>query len=239
MISAEKHIFSFYYSPKNKEVFILDSKDPLYGRIISILRMEINDIYICFDKNFIYRVIIIDINKRSIINKIVEKKENKKIGKKVSAYVPYLEREYLNEIFYIAGQQGINDITLVKTDLSQIKEYTEKDYIRFEKLMIQGCEQGKQYVVPQFNKENVLMTELIEKKEKIYWFYENGDMLSSLLYNNENQEYSFLCGPERGYSHREIDILTNTKKYHSIKLSDSVLRSVDVVKFASVFFKSI
>lgn len=240
MMSEIKHIFSFYYNLNNTEIFVIDNKDLLYSRIVSILRMQKNDIYICFDTNFIYTAIIIEINKKSIISKIIEKKENKKTGKKVSAYVPYLDRDYLNEIFYMVGQQGINDITLVKTDLSHIKEYTEKDYIRFERLMIQGCEQGKQYVLPQFNQISISITELIQIKKKLYWFYEHGNFLSSFLHNNnEDIEYSFLCGPERGYSHREIDILINTTDYHSIKLSNSVLRSVDVVKFASIFFKSV
>jgi RsmE family RNA methyltransferase len=241
MVVEEKHIFSFYYSPINKEIFFIDNKDDLYKRIVLVLRMQLNDIYICFDKNTIYTVVIIEINKKSIINKIIEKKPNQAVGKRVVAYIPYLEREYANEVFYMMGQQGISDVILVKTDLTQIRGYTEKDYLRFEKLMIQGCEQGKQYTIPRFNKNALSIPELVNKQEKLYWFYEQGELLPMVLQNNyiEEKEYSFLCGPERGYSQEEITILQKITKYQSIRLSSSILRSVDAIQFASILFRSI
>jgi RsmE family RNA methyltransferase len=237
-----KHIFSFYYAPKSKDIFLIDNKDDFYRRIAIVLRMQKDDIYICFDRDFIYTVIILEINKKHIINKVIERKNNLNLGKKVIAYIPYLEREYANQVFYTVGQQGIRDVRLVRTDLTQIKEYTEKEYIRFEKLMIQGCEEGRQYVLPVFDKVSISIDELVKKIPRVYWFYENGSELSSFLLGKNKEEleqYAFLCGPERGYSEREINLLLDMQNYQSIKLSNSILKSVDIVKFASIFFRSI
>lgn len=236
----EKHIFSFYYKPPNKDVFIIESKEDLYSRIAMVLRMREKDIYTCFDGKYIYSVLILEINKKNIINKIISKKCYEKLDKYVIAYIPYLEREYMNEVFYILGQQGIDEIQLVKTELSHMKEYSEKDYIRFNKLMIQGCEQGKQYKIPFLHNNYISMEDLINKTEGIYWFYDQGNGLESLLLqSNINQKYSFLCGPERGYSINEVSILKKANNFYSLKLSNYILRSVDVVSFASILFKSL
>ena len=241
MIIDEKHIFSFYYTPQEeKEIFIIPSKNFFYNRIAVVLRMKLNDKYICFDNNYIYDVVIISITKKNIINKILQKKENRKNKKKIIAYIPYLERDYMNEVFYILGQQGIDEVQLVKTELSQVREYTEKDYIRFEKLIIQGCEQGRQYQIPIFNKKNISIRDLILKEERLFWFYEQGDsLLSVLLENKLLLEYAFLCGPERGYSTNEINMLKENLSFQAIRLSNFILRSVDVINFASVVLRSI
>lgn len=236
----EKHIFSFYYSPNTQDNFIIDREEDLYMRIAIVLRMSEGNQYICFDSYFIYDVIIVGINKKSIINKIIQKRENNKKGKKVIAYIPYLEREYMNDIFYSMGQQGIDKIQLVKTQLSQVKEYAEKDYFRFEKLMIQGCEQGRAYHIPLLIKKIITIEEMIQKEKNLYWFYEQGVSLNKIFEEEFiSQEYAFLCGPERGFSNEEVDVLKNVEHYHPIKLSHYVLRSIDVIKFASILFKSI
>ncbi len=244
-----KHIFSFYFNGSLEKLlfcedkaddllFLIKKEFDLYQRILIILRMKEGDTFICFDDISIYFFKIIEINKKYIKNKLLSKKFIESNDKRVIAFVPLLERNYMNEIFYMIGQQGINEVQLIKTDLSQIKEYTEKDYLRFEKLMISGCEQGKQYRLPVLNKNFLSIEDVIKFDKKLYWFYEDGAAIKSVILSDE-KEYFFLCGPERGFSKKEFDLLNQSKKCQSIKLSSYILRSIDVIQFGAIFFKSI
>jgi RsmE family RNA methyltransferase len=201
--------------------------------------MKKNDIFIFFNQNYIYNSLIIDINKKEIKIKITSSSFNESSKNKVTAYIPYLERHYLDHALYILAQQGIFEIILVKTDFSQIKNYTEKDYARFLKILIQGCEEGKQYQIPILNKETITISKILEQNTSLYWFYENGNPLNSIFNMPLSEEYAFICGPERGFSNEEIILLNNNKEAHSIKLSKSILRSIDTIHFASILFKSI
>jgi RsmE family RNA methyltransferase len=235
-----KHIFSFYYYPKvSSNTFNIHSDESLYQRIINILRMNEGDTFYCFDDSNLYYVGIKNIHKKFIHNMIITQESIKKKSKKIYAYVPFLDREYLNTACYILGQQGVTEIRLIKTDYTQIKEYSEKDYIRFRKLIVQGCEEGRQYVIPTLVPSLKKISDLVCEEPCLYWFYEKGIPLGDNIENiNNKDDISFICGPERGFSIEEITLLSKYQSKNSIKLSQSTLRSVDVIYFASIFFSA-
>lgn len=240
----EKHVFAFYYNEDiNNNHIIFHHTQELFFRLNSVLKTKVGDTFIFFNEKFIYDVVIDAISKKEISIKVLLQKEKMSPPKKIIAYIPLLHKSYLNDACYYCAQRGITDIIFIKTDLSSKENYSLKDIEKFRKLLIQGCQEGKQFTIPSITFPTQSLYDIIkEEKTPLYWFYENGNKLSSLLMENYHQQaesYSFVCGPEKGFSNREIFLLQSYFPNLSIKLTKYILRSIDVINFATTLFSSL
>lgn len=233
------HIFAFYYKPNIQfDKFIILKNDPLFFRMQSVLRMKKEDYFICFFDIHSWYVTIVAISKSVIECLIFEHKLIVFPQNKIIAYVPFLEREYMNHVLYALAQQGIDNIRFVKTDYSHIAKYTDKDMLRFEKIMITGCEQAKQFCLPVIAKNMWTIEQMCQEEKSVHIFFEQGNKLSTIVDVQDEQRISFFCGPERGFSQPEIVFLKQQQNIKLVKLTPFVLRSCDVIAFAAVFFRS-
>jgi RsmE family RNA methyltransferase len=244
-----KHIFSIYSEEINKEknevakIYFIESKSKdLIHRINNILRLKENDEIILFDTKNVFRTKIVDINKKRIKFEIVKSNPIKKQEKQINAYIPILDKKQLEEAFCILGQQGVNEIFFVKFEKDHNRNINEHQIERLKKALIAGCEQGKQFVIPKIN-ENIIpfetMIEIIKSNnETLFYFDKTGKLINDIVQQTKSfkKNISFTCGPEAGFSKREIELL---KDKVGISLSSYTLRSIDTVKFATIFFRAI
>lgn len=239
-MKKKNHLFSFYSAVELLDNnFVLNKDEALFHRIFIILRMKKDDSFFLFDSSFIYKVNIVIVEKNKAVCTVVDKKKIVSEKKKITAYIPLLEREYMNQAIYGLAQQGINTIQFVSTYFQHVGSYSEKDINRFEKIMIAACEQGKQYTLPKLEKKIITMEEMLSTNEIVYVFSEFGMPLQESIKINSDKTISFFCGPEAGFSEKEELLLRNTSQCQLVKLSNFILRSCDVISFAAIFFRSI
>lgn len=239
-----KHIFSIYFENLNiNSDFILIKKDDLlFHRIINILRLKNNEELILFDKDNKLNLSIENIEKKEIKLKIIKKEKIEKPKNKIILYLPILEKDYLEIALFSCGQQGINEINFINYQKCHKFGNFEKNFDRLEKILISGCEQGKQYFIPKINKNIISFNEMIEKnKNNLIWFDEKGFSLKDKIKNDENflnkNEYIYTCGPEAGFSENELNILNKDLNKNCISLGKSILRSCDTICFINNLFR--
>lgn len=233
-----KHIFSFYFFHEKKILNTLEIKkeSELFHRLIVVLRYKVSDIFSIFTESYFYTCNIKEITKQKIICTIIETHEIAFNKKKITAYIPLLEKEYLSQVLYTCGQEQIDEIFFVKTDLCHIKKLEQNDFDRFKKITIAGCEQAKQYKIPTIKTE-ILSIEKINFTN-LYFFSESSTNTIANIIPLSRNNIGFFCGPEAGLTVKEEKVL-KTYSAHSINLGKNILRSRDVLSFAAIFFRSL
>ena len=240
---SEKHLFAIFYENikeiNNKNNFLLIKEEKIIHRIKNILRLNENEDLLIFNGNIELILKIINFEKKFINCKILEQKITKNNSNEITLYLPILNKEYIEEVIYICGQQNIN-IQFVKYEKSK-KINLKENFERFFKILISGCEQGKQFNIPTIYEKEISFLEMIEKSknESFFFLNENGEKLENLIFNKEKfdrKKISFSAGPEAGLTENEIFFLKEIKK---IKLTNFVLRSIDAINFLSIFLRSI
>ena len=166
----KKHLFSFYtenIAKENKKI-IIKKENPLFHRLTQVLRYKINEQCILFDHHSYYCLKIESIEKDKITSLIEQQNLIISEDKKIIAYIPLIEKDYLSKVLYTCGQIGIKDIFFVKTDRSHIKNIEAYDIERLEKIMIAGCEQARQYRIPKIHSQVITIKDIIY--DNFYFF---------------------------------------------------------------------
>lgn len=233
-----KHIFSFYffYDKKIFNTIEIKKESDLFHRLIIVLRYKIGEIFTIFTETYFYTCKIDEITKQKITCSVIKKHEITSNKKKITAYIPLLEKEHLTQVLYTCGQEQIDEIFFVKTNLCHIKKLEENDFERFKKVTLAGCEQAKQYKIPTIKTE-ILSIEKINFTD-LYFFSESSTKTIADIIPLPTNNIKFFCGPEAGLTEQEEKILMQYSAY-CINLGKNILRSRDVLSFASIFFRSL
>jgi RsmE family RNA methyltransferase len=239
--TEEKHIFAFYYDENiNQNYVIIKHDHELFFRLNSVLKTRVGDRFIFFNQKWVFEVAVLALSKKEIRINILSQKEKVSPPKKITAYIPLLHKSYINDACYYCAQRGVTDIIFIKTDLSSTEHYSSQDIEKFRKLLIQGCQEGKQFILPSmFFTYQSLDSVIQQGVSPLYWFYEHGNKLNIQDNIQKAESYSFVCGPEKGFSNREILLLQNHFPHLSIKLNQYILRSIDIINFGTTLFSSL
>lgn len=245
-----KHIFSFYYSQiggdLSSSICIIKSDHSLFHRMSIVLRMQKGDKLILFNgRGFFCTCQLIEINKNSVSLQVLKEDILSVSGRKVTVYTPMLDIDYLKSVFFIAAQQGIDKIVLVSTEKSRKELYSDRESQKLSAALVSGCEQGQQYYLPKWNEKEVINFSFLLDSSYIstcYTFFEYGKcnilhMAHSISCTKEI--VNLFCGPEGGFSEKEVSQLQQAQNHFLVHLSKSVLRSVDVLQFGITFVASL
>lgn len=237
----EKHVFAFYYDGGiTNDRISLHHTGELFFRLNSVLKTKVGDRFIFFDEKWVYDVAVVALSKKEISINILSQKEKTPPPKKITVYIPLLHKSYINDACYYCAQRGITDMVFIKTDLSSKDHYSPQDIEKFRKLLIQGCQEGKQFILPSMFFTYQSLDDVIQQGvSQLYWFYEKGNKLNIQDNIQKAESYSFVCGPEKGFSNREILLLENHFPHLSIKLNQYILRSIDIINFGTTLFSSL
>lgn len=232
------HIFSFYYKLIQRKYIVYT--DNLFFRLKNILRTKVGDRYILFDKFFWHEIVIIEINKKKISYSIIESHKIIYTQKtELIAYIPILHSKYLNQALYLLGKTFISKIYLVKTELS--KQKTSLSFEKLNQYIIQGAEESKNYCFPTLVNKIITIPELLLSNKKILLLYEKATIniqeYTKSLYTEEvteNNTINFLCGPEEGFTEKELSGLLSAKNIYSYSLHNVILKSIDTIFYISI-----
>jgi RsmE family RNA methyltransferase len=209
----------------------------LFHRLIHVLRFELETEFVLFSENYFNLCVVKKIEKKNIICFVLKKNLIHKNPQKIVAYVPLLDREYLNITLFHCGQQQVDEIFFVRTDLSHKKKYEINDFAKFKKIIVAGCEQARQYTIPIIHETIYSFSEI--NFNNFYFFSEKGEQTIQTISYTPLKTIHFFCGPEAGLTEKEESSLLQNNTVQSIKLGENTLRSCDVLSFASIFFRSL
>lgn len=245
---SDKHEFAFFLEnlPKildksnlftNKELRI-DDKDLLH-RLCNIVRLQIGQDFIIFDKNKNIKVSLTGIEKKkALICKITEVNTNAALEPKINLLVPILKRENFESVIYSCVELGANEITPLITEKSQ-KNF---NHDRSVKILISAAEQSKNFAFTNINAPSEL-TKYIStnnKKKCINIFFDaEGEKLYDVIKDikstiheninsNINSSINLMIGPEGDLTESEKLFLKNNK-FIFCKLTPTILRSFQAV----------
>lgn len=248
--NKEIHEFAFYADItknvvllKELDIFELTNKE-LYHRIIKILRLDVDDIFILFDSKVHIQCTINAISKDKIILKIDKILKNKKLAPDICWLLPLLKKEAFEDCLYTLTEMGAQEIQPFITRKSQqIASYLESD--RVKNIMITAAEQSKQFILPHIR--NVMPLDQIFKSVEIQnagskiFFDPHGlaffDIIEILKKENP-QKIICAIGPEGDLTESEKQLFRDNN-FQFYKLTETVLRAKQAVVVATGVLRSL
>lgn len=222
-----KHIPHLFFSEEEIENRKLSGEN--FNHLVNVLRMKETDEFIVLDnKGNKLECIINEIQKNSAIFGIQKITNNPKPFLDIVLVQAVTKFEAFEEILDKSTQLGATEIIPMFAENSTIsKDLFRKKFQRFKKILKSASEQSKRIFLPELT-EPVTFNEFVEQfpVENTIVAYENAN-LSMKEYFKNNRDKSkiiFVCGPEGGFSEREIELFKE-KNYPLIRLCSPVLRA--------------
>ncbi len=228
------HEFSIFLDLNFVENQIFEiSQDKIYHRIVRVLRLNINENLVLFNKNFHYSCKILEISKRSIKIIILKKIVNIELKPSITLCISLLKKEAFQEAIYYACEFGANIIQPVWSKKAQSK-WQDKDRERLENIIISAAEQSKNYNFPTL-KSPISLNDLIAESKNIgnkLFFDSKGEELMPFIKDRESKKTSEILiffGPEADLDPEEKLLIKNAG-FNFYRLTSTILRAQSAVQ---------
>ncbi|MCB9492974.1 MAG: 16S rRNA (uracil(1498)-N(3))-methyltransferase [Epsilonproteobacteria bacterium] len=246
---GQKHLFALYLptlsstlNQQQDDVLVLRDRD-LWQRLTRVLRVSVGE-HITFFDNKCHVTVRLDeqalSTKNTVSGSIVTKTENSPLAPTLTLYAPLTKKDAFESMLYNAAQLGVSDIQPFLSEKIHRMWWGPKDKARCEKIMIAGCEQAKQFIVPTLH-EPVNLTAITAQATCNIYFEAGAQPLAILLSNAKQKKYgsfSLLIGPEGGLTNGEMSTL-NSKSFCAYSLTPTILRSQDAALVALGLIRSL
>lgn len=242
MSSSDKHIFALhvpkFWNEKSQVNFLAKIVDPeIVHRLVKVLRVEVSQKFIFFDKFYHGTIEIINISKKDLTVKILSFENNNQNLLEIIFLLPLLKKEALEEAVYSLAEIGVSKIQLVVTQKSRQKLLHEKEFQRLESIIIAAAEQSKNYSYPHiYSPISLSDVEYRAQSFKVV-FDPQGQSFFDLRAKKLQQEKVYLLvGPEAGLTLEELQKLENIS-FQKCSLTSTILRAVQAIAIGSALFK--
>lgn len=238
-----RHTFALYYANavtfKNSVGSSVSFDDKvLYHRMVHILRFSPGDYCIFFDAQYRYTVRIESVHKKHVELFIESVKKNVSLSPEVTLLLPLLKKQALAEAVYVAVEMGVNAIQLVMTEKAQRKWDGPRELERLQAVVIAACEQAKYFAVPEIRAPlNLHQTLLAVPQESTRIYYDPEGMLMRDVALSSTNSIVVMVGPE-GDLTTEEKVLLKKNNFNFVRLTPTVLRSVEAVTLGVGFIRS-
>jgi len=246
MIHTSQHIFAlcvpnFWQGSEKPETLKLIHQADLLHRLTKVLRAELHDQFIFFDRAHHGLVQIVQVSKKDMTVRILNFQVNAQSPGHLTFLLPLLKKEALEEAVYSLSEIGVSTIQLVITQKSRQKLLHEKEFERLQNIVIAAAEQSKNYIYPDLlapKKLSDLLLTLDQSDHKIV-FDVAGKSFFDLRKNVLTaSKLSVLVGPEGGFTDTELGEV-NAASFQSCRLTATTLRAVQAVAVGAALFKII
>lgn len=238
-----EHLFAFYFKDVSDFVSKLDigsefsiSDKDLVHRILKIIRLQENDLFVVFDT---FLNITLCINKRTyqtkdkIFCKILKIYKNISLEPQVIFCPCLLKKNDFEEVIYAALQMGASEVLPILSDKVQKNWWSEREQERLFKIMIAAAEQSKNFVFPILHEPICLQKFLDNLKvqkgilKKIFFDVEGKPLIELLNQINQNnfEKIFILVGPEGDLVKKEVETLKEND-FEFYALTPTILKSV-------------
>jgi 16S rRNA (uracil1498-N3)-methyltransferase len=245
MKQTQKHEFAIYWQSLSEEktnIIFLEEKE-LMHRIVSVLRLQPGDYLMLFNQVIHCRVVVHAVEKKRVQLHIVSQKNNIPLQPLITVLLPLLKKESLEQAIYGITAAGANAIRLVETAKVHRASIGEKEYSRFQKIMIAAAEQAKQYCVPSLHRPVPLEDAISSLASQTWRLYADPDGKSAFLVyqhlaSEKDKELVLLVGPEGDLTDHEKEYVKNAQ-FLFTALTPTILKAEQAVQLSVGLWRSL
>ena len=207
----------------NGKILIKDKSD--CNHIQNVYRLNIGDELRIIDGEYEYFTKIIEISKKEVAVKILEKKEDSySLNVNIDVAMGILKNDKMNLAIQKLTEIGVNKIIPLKTERVVVKINEKKE--KWDVVVREALKQCRGIKFTEITPVKKLAEIDYSKYDKIIFAYENSDESKSLseIIEKEDKNILYIIGPEGGITQEEVDFLKNNKAIE-ISLGKRILRA--------------
>ena len=207
----------------NRKILIRDKSD--CNHIQNVYRLNIDDELRIIDGEYEYFTKIIEISKKEVAVRILEKKEDSySLNVNIDVAMGILKNDKMNLAIQKLTEIGVNRIIPLKTERVVVKINEKKE--KWETVVRESLKQCKGVKFTEIDEVTGLQSINYELYDKIIYAYENS-CESEILFNlidNKDKNILYIVGPEGGITEEEVMFL-KSKGGIEISLGKRILRA--------------
>lgn len=232
---SNHHIFALYYPELfNKVGTITITDKALVDRMSKVLRLQINQTCILFNRIIYASFVITQITAKTITGTIKDIHNTIALKPYITLLLPLLKRDALETAIYGAVEAGVSEIQLVFTQKVQRKWGGHKELERLQRIVVAAAEQSKWYQFPEVHEPLTLEAVLNKYQDKKLFFADpEGTTIEKIT-----SDCAILVGPEGDLTEQEKMVL---QKYsvNFFKLTPTILRACQAAIISVALFRTI
>ncbi len=203
---------------------VIPHKDVLH-RMVHVLRLQEGDVFVVFNDQYVFRVVLTTASKKEATCHIQEKIQVIKPMPVITALVPVLKKEALEDAVYAAVELGVTRIVLTQTARNHHAVLTPSFMQRLKAIMHAAQEQAKQFFP-------VIIEGPVVLEEALAACKSSAVKIAALQGGGPLKEYfakkpvsvAVIVGPESDFSEEEKELLS-TYGFVGCSLGSTVLRA--------------
>ena len=207
----------------NRKILINDKSD--CNHIQNVYRLNAGNELRIIDGEYEYLTEIIQISKKEVFVKILEKKEDSySLNVNIDVAMGILKNDKMNLAIQKLTEIGVNKISPLKTERVVVKINEKKE--KWDVVVREALKQCRGIKFTEITPVKKLAEIDYSKYDKIIFAYENSDESKSLseIIEKEDKNILYIIGPEGGITQEEVDFLKNNKAIE-ISLGKRILRA--------------
>lgn len=247
----EKHEFalcveslSLLIQKKGSGNSVIFSDDKLFHRMATVLRLQIGDTCVFFDREvFITTTITAFVGKKQVHVTIQSVQPTVALYPNITFLLPLLKRDDLESALYSLVEVGVNTIQLVSTQKTGNQWSSDRDSERIQRILIAAAEQSKNFAYPQVKAPISLQAALKEYSgtaTKIFFDPKGKKIFDVMqtLHSAQPEQVLLLVGPE-GDLNLEEKKMVQANNFIFCALTPTIMRAVQAAAFAAGFVRSL
>ena len=207
----------------NGKILIKDKSD--CNHIQNVYRLNVGHELRIIDGEYEYFTEIIQISKKEVSVKILEKKEDSySLNVNIDVAMGILKNDKMNLAIQKLTEIGVNRIIPLKTERVVVKINEKKE--KWDVVVREALKQCRGIKFTEITPVKKLAEIDYSKYDKIIFAYENSDESKSLseIIEKGDKDILYIIGPEGGITQEEVDFLKNSKAME-ISLGKRILRA--------------
>jgi 16S rRNA (uracil1498-N3)-methyltransferase len=229
---------------KKPHDFLVITDEKLVHRMMHVLRLEVEDTCVLFDRNIQVSAVIAEFTKKKQISVSVHSIQATHVFKPTITFLlPLLKRDDYESALYGLTEVGVNTIQLVFTQKTAHHWSGNRDSERAERIVISAAEQSKNFAYPDI-KEPISLEAALQKYSQAdmkIFFDPQGKKLFDIahhLHESKPKDILLLVGPE-GDLHLEEKKLIQDNDFLFCALTPTVMRAVQAAALGAGFIRSL
>jgi 16S rRNA (uracil1498-N3)-methyltransferase len=249
--AVEKHEFALFVESlslliqqKKLGDSLIFSDEKMAHRMVNVLRLNVQDQCILFDRSTKVIVIIMAfVGKKNISVEIQSIQKTVNLQPTITFLLPVLKRDDYETALYALTEVGVNNIQLVFTQKTAHQWAGKRDSERAERILVAAAEQSKNFAYP-YIKEPILLTDALQKyntAELKFFFDPAGKKLFDVVQKTRDARISdmvLLIGPEGDLSLEEKK-LVEMNDFIFCALTPTIMRATQAAALSAGFIRSI
>ena len=207
----------------NGKILIKDKSD--CNHIQNVYRLNAGNELRIIDGEYEYLTEIIQISKKEVFVKILEKKEDSySLNVNIDVAMGILKNDKMNLAIQKLTEIGVNRIIPLKTERVVVKINEKKE--KWDVVVREALKQCRGIKFTEITPVKKLAEIDYSKYDKIIFAYENSGESKSLseIIEKGDKDILYIIGPEGGITQEEVDFLKNSKAME-ISLGKRILRA--------------